>query len=102
MGVFSEKRLDNYKDVPTLGELGYYNKWYGSARALVAPKGTPENIIKFYENAFKMTMTDEQTIRDHKNAGLELHYMDSKELGKLIQEQMTFCKDVVSKLYQDA
>lgn len=49
-----------------------------------------------------MTMTDEQTIRDHKNAGLELHYMDSKELGKLIQEQMTFCKDVVSKLYQDA
>lgn len=47
-------------------------------------------------------MTDEQTIRDHKNAGLELHYMDSKELGKLIQEQMTFCKDVVSKLYTNA
>ena len=47
-------------------------------------------------------MTDEQTIRDHKNAGLELHYMDSKELGKLIQDQMTFCKDVVSKLYKDA
>ena len=102
LGVYSEKRLDSYKDVPTLGELGYYNKWYGSARALVAPKGTPENIIKFYEKAFKLTMTDEQTIRDHKNAGLELHYMDSKELGKLIQDQMTFCKDVVSKLYQDA
>ena len=102
LGVFSEKRLDDYKDVPTLGELGYYNKWYGSARALVAPKGTPENIIKFYEQAFKLTMTDEQTIRDHKNAGLELHYMDSKELGKLIQDQMTFCKDVVSKLYKDA
>ena len=83
-----------------MGELGYYNKWYGSARALVAPKGTPANIIKFYEDAFKLTMTDEQTIRDHKNAGLELHYMDSKELGKLIEEQLAFCKDVVSKLYQ--
>lgn len=100
LGVFSEKRVDALKDVPTLGELGYYNKWYGSARALVAPKGTPANIIKFYEDAFKLTMTDEQTIRDHKNAGLELHYMDSKELGKLIEEQLAFCKDVVSKLYQ--
>lgn len=53
LGVFDEKRDPQLPDVPTLGELGYYNKWYGSARAIVAPKGTPENIIKFYEDAFK-------------------------------------------------
>ena len=100
LAVYSEKRLDSLKDVPTLGELGYYNKWYGSARALVAPKGTPANIIKFYEDAFKKTMMDKQTIEDHKKAGLDLKFMDSKELGKLIEEQMTFCKDVVSKLYK--
>lgn len=99
LGVYSEKRLDNLKDVPTLGELGYYNKWYGTARALVAPKGTPDNIINYYVNIFKIVMTDEQTIRDHKNAGLTMDYLDNKQLGELISQQLEFCRDVVSKLY---
>ena len=99
LGVYSEKRLDNLKDVPTLGELGYYNKWYGTARALVAPKGTPDNIINYYVNIFKIVMTDEQTIRDHKNAGLTMDYLDNKQLGELISKQLEFCRDVVSKLY---
>jgi tripartite-type tricarboxylate transporter receptor subunit TctC len=99
LGVFSEKRLDSLKDVPTLGELGYYNKWYGSARAIVAPKGTPDNVIKYYTDTFKKVMTDEQTIRDHKNSGLSLDYRDNKQLGELIQQQLEFCRDVVSKLY---
>lgn len=100
LGVFSEKRLDNMKDVPTLGELGYYNKWYGTARALVAPKGTPDNIIKYYTDTFKAVMTDPETIKDHQNAGLSLNYLDNKQLADLIQQQLEFCRDVVSKLYE--
>ncbi|MBQ9574412.1 MAG: tripartite tricarboxylate transporter substrate binding protein, partial [Synergistaceae bacterium] len=37
LGVFAEKRMPSFPDAPTLGELGLYNKWYGSARAIVAP-----------------------------------------------------------------
>ena len=100
LGVFDEKRDPQLPDVPTLGELGYYNKWYGSARAIVAPKGTPENIIKFYEDAFKKTMEDKDVVEAHKKAGMILDYKDSKDLGRLIDEQLAFCKDVVSKLYE--
>lgn len=100
LGVFDEKRDPQLPDVPTLGELGYYNKWYGSARAIVAPKGTPENIIKFYEDAFKKTMEDKDVVEAHKKAGMVLDYKDSKDLGRLIDEQLAFCKDVVSKLYE--
>jgi len=100
LGVFDEKRDSQLPDVPTLGELGYYNKWYGSARAIVAPKGTPENIIKFYEDAFKKTMEDKDVVEAHKKAGMVLDYKDSKDLGRLIDEQLAFCKDVVSKLYE--
>ena len=71
--------------------------WYGP-RA-VAPKGTPDNIINYYVNIFKIVMTDEQTIRDHKNAGLTMDYLDNKQLGELISQQLEFCRDVVSKLY---
>ena len=97
LGVFDEKRDPQLPDVPT---LGYYNKWYGSARAIVAPKGTPENIIKFYEDAFKKTMEDKDVVEAHKKAGMVLDYKDSKDLGRLIDEQLAFCKDVVSKLYE--
>ena len=100
LGIYAEKRDPALKDVPTLKELGYYDKWYGSARALVAPKGTPENIIKFYVDAFKKTMTDPATVEAHKTAGLELDFKDNKSLAELIKQQYAFCKDVVSKLYE--
>lgn len=99
LGVYAEKRDPALPDVPTLGELGYYNKWYGSARALVAPKGTPDNIIKFYEDAFKKTMEDPEVKSAHEKAGMVIDFKDSKALGQMIQEQMDFCKNVVSKLY---
>lgn len=99
LGVYAEKRDPALPDVPTLGELGYYNKWYGSARALVAPKGTPDNIIKFYEDAFKKTMEDPEVKSAHEKAGMVIDFKDSKALGQMIEEQMDFCKNVVAKLY---
>lgn len=99
LGVYAEKRDPSLPDVPTLGELGYYNKWYGSARALVAPKGTPDNIIKFYEDAFKKTMEDPEVKSAHEKAGMVIDFKDSKALGQMIAEQMDFCKNVVAKLY---
>lgn len=99
LGIYDTKRDPNMPDVPTLGELGYYNEWYGTARALVAPKGTPENIIKFYENAFKQTMEDPEVKDAHEKAGMVMDYKDSKQLAELIQNQMEFCKNVVTKLY---
>ena len=60
VGVYSEKRLDNLKDVPTLGELGYYNKWYGTAWArLWLQKGRRIISINYYVNIFKIVWTDE-------------------------------------------
>ncbi|MDR1835390.1 MAG: tripartite tricarboxylate transporter substrate binding protein, partial [Fusobacteriaceae bacterium] len=53
LGVFDAKRLPEYPDAPTIGELGYYDKWLGSSRCIVAPAGTPKEIIDFYAEAFR-------------------------------------------------
>ncbi|MFU0841289.1 MAG: Recombinase RecA [Burkholderia sp.] len=100
LATFDKKRLAAFPDVPTLGELGYYPNWYGSARALVAPKGTPDDVIAFYVDAFKKTMSDPQAIEQHKKAGLSLHFMDNKELAELIKQQEKFAKEEVSQLYK--
>lgn len=38
IGAFDTKRIAEFPDVPTLGELGYYSNWYGSARVIMAPR----------------------------------------------------------------
>lgn len=45
-------------------------------------------------------MKDKDVVEAHKKAGMVLDYKDSKDLGRLIDEQLAFCKDVVSKLYE--
>ncbi|MBO4684384.1 MAG: tripartite tricarboxylate transporter substrate binding protein, partial [Desulfovibrio sp.] len=99
LGVFAPQRLPELPDVPTLGEQGYYDKWYGSARALVVPKGTPQEIVDFYVDAFRKTMEDPDCKAAHKKAGLALDFKDNRQLAALIAEQEIFCRDVVTQLY---
>ncbi len=99
LGVFSEERLPELPDVPTLKENGLYDKWYGSSRGIVAPKGTPQEIIDFYVEAFKKTMEDPANIEAHKKAGLSIDFKDNKAYGELIRQQDQFSREVDSKYY---
>lgn len=99
LGVFAEERVPELPDVPTLKENGLYDKWYGSARGLVAPKGTPQEVIDFYVEAFRKTMEDPDNVASHAKAGQTIDFKDNNEYAKLIKDQAVFCKDVVSGLY---
>ena len=101
LGVFDTKRLAEYPDVPTLGECGYYGEWYGSARAIVAPKGTPQEIIDFYADAFKKAMEDSEYIAAAEKASVTTEYMDPTELGALLEAQYKFCTETVSSIWDD-
>ena len=100
LGVYDASRMAKFPDVPTLGELGYYDKWYGSARAIVAPKGTPQDVIDFYQKAFWDAMNDPGYIETAEKAGITTLFMNAEETGKLIEQQYQFCTDEVSKLWE--
>ena len=100
LGVFAEQRMPSLPDVPTLGELGYYDKWYGSARAIVAPKGTSKDAIEFYEAAFKAAMEDPEYIAAAEKAGVTTAYMNAEDTTKLINQQYDFCVNEVAKLWE--
>lgn len=97
LASFTENRLEGFPDVPTLKENGY-NVLFGSARALVAPKGTPEPIIKKLHDTFKAALESEDNIEKSKNANLPLQYMSPEELTNYINEQETYIKEIVPKL----
>ncbi|MBQ7606802.1 MAG: tripartite tricarboxylate transporter substrate binding protein [Desulfovibrionaceae bacterium] len=101
LAVFSPKRLADFPWVPTLGELGYYPKWYGSARAIVAPEGTPEEIIAFYEDAFRRAMDDPDCQKAHRRARMTIEFLNKKELADRIFEQLVFARDTVPAIFAE-
>ena len=99
LGVFDTKRLADYPNVPTLGELGYYDQWYGSARAIVAPAGMPEDVLQYWVDTFKKVLNDPAVKEAHDKGGLTIDFKDNKQLDELIKAQDVFAREVISKLY---
>jgi len=99
LGVFSTERIEELPDVPTLGELGYYPDWLGSSRCIVAPAGVSEDVIKFYEEAFKATMEDPEY--QEAAASFTTDFKDAKATDELIKQQQTFTESLSEGFWYD-
>ena len=101
LGVFNPERLPELPDVPTLGELGYYPDWLGSSRCIAAPAGVSEDVVKFYEEAFKAAMEDPEYIAAAEQAGMATDYKDAAATGALIAQQQTFAEGLAEGFWYD-
>ncbi len=99
LGVFSPERIKELPDVPTLAELGYYPDWLGSSRCIVAPAGVSEDVIKFYEEAFKATMEDPEY--QEAAASFTTDFKDAKATGELIKQQQSFTESLSEGFWYD-
>ncbi len=88
LASFSEERLAEYPDVPTLGELGYYDQWLGSSRCIAAPAGVSDEVVAFYENAFKQAMEDPEYLEAA--AEFATDYKDAAATAQLMADQQAF------------
>ena len=89
--------MANFSDIPTLKEKGY-NVLFGSARAIVAPKGTPDEVIKTLHDTFKTALESPENVEKSNNSNLPLQYMSPEELTNFINEQEIYIKEIVPKL----
>ena len=101
LGVFNDERLPELPDVPTLKELGYYDGWLGSSRCLVAPAGVSEEVIAFYEAAFKAAMEDPDYIAAAEQAGMATDFKDAAATGALIEAQQAFAESLVEGFWPE-
>ena len=101
LGVFNPERLPELPDVPTLGELGYYPDWLGSSRCIVAPAGVSEDVVKFYEAAFKAAMEDPDYLAAAEQAGMATDFKDAAATGELIKQQQTFAEGLAEGFWYD-
>ncbi|CEP67007.1 Bordetella uptake gene [Moorella glycerini] len=89
LGIMSEKRLDTFPDIPTFKEQGV-NLVFGTERYILAPKGTPEEVIKILHDAFKKGMEDPKWKEYIKTSGSEEFYKSHSEAKAYLKERDEF------------
>lgn len=99
LAAFSETRVPEYPDVPTLGEKGYYDQWLGSSRCIAAPAGVSDEVIKFYEEAFRKTMEDADYLAAAANIATD--YLDAAATQALIKQQQEFTEGLSEGFWYD-
>lgn len=97
LGVMSAERMEKYKDVPTLKEIGI-DLEIGTWRGLAVPKGTPQDVVDVLKEAAK-NVTEEQAFKDVLDKmNLGLSYADDEEFKKQIENEDESFKVLIDKL----
>ena len=76
---FRPARLPSFPDVPTAKELGWdvaNGVWY----LLLAPKGTPANVVRYLHDAAKAAIDEPKFGADMVNRGIDVDYRPGKQL----------------------
>lgn len=97
LAFFSNNRLPEFPNVPTIGEMGYPEAaliyWIG----FFAPKGTPPDILDALGKAFKEASSAPETIEKVKKLIYVVEYKPGHELKAIIEAQQKIIRDIATK-----
>ena len=98
LAITSSKRLNVLPDVPTLTELGYSGLDMGSWMALLAPKGTPPEIITKLNYALNEAMKNPEFIQKVNAGGGELVGGTPQDLTNQMNKEMPRWATIIDRL----
>jgi tripartite-type tricarboxylate transporter receptor subunit TctC len=97
LGVVDGFRDPTFPDAPTLREMGY--DWeYSSIMGLMAPAGTPEDVVQKLETAFIEAAETAEFKGFLASINLPERYMDRAEMGAMLQRSLPFYAEMVEQL----
>ncbi len=97
LAIATEKRSPELPNVPTLKELGY-NVVYSVSRGLVAPKGTPNDVLAKLEGACGQAAKDPAFAESMRKQGTDVRYLDRKGYAEFLKLNDTLNKDLSREL----
>lgn len=84
--ALTSKRIPQYADMPTFVEKGYPNVVTDKFRGIVAPKGTPAEVIKILEEACKKSLDDPEYKKTYTNNLQTPAFLGAADFGKFMKE----------------
>lgn len=97
LGIASEERMAVLPDVPTFKEQGY-DIVEGAYRGVVAPPGTPDDIIRKLADVFDKVMKDPGVQKKMDENGFKTEYMGPEASLKLVKKKMVEYKAIMEEL----
>ena len=98
IGVATPKRLPQFPDVPTVSESGLpgfaFNSWF----AILAPAGTPKDIIARLNGEVLKALADDDVRRKLEDLGFALRGSSPAELGLMTREQLAKYARVIKEM----
>jgi putative tricarboxylic transport membrane protein len=85
LAVATDKRLADAPNVPTLKELGV-NVVYAVTRGIMAPKGTPPDVITKLEDACRKSTSEPKFAEDMAKQGTFVRYLDRKAYAAFLKD----------------
>ena len=98
LGVTTEKRLPSFPDVPTVSESGlpgfFFNSWF----AILAPAGTPKEIVARLNAEVLKALADSQVRQKLEELGFAVRGSSPAELGTLTRAQLAKYARVIKEM----
>ncbi len=94
LGVMSKERLEAFPEVPTYIEQGY-NITIDNYRQVIAPKGTPKDVVETLYQAFKAAAEGEKYQKYMKESGSVPLALGPEESKQLMKEQSKFFMEMI-------
>jgi tripartite-type tricarboxylate transporter receptor subunit TctC len=97
LAVATDKRLPEAANVPTLKEVGV-NVVYAVTRGLMAPKGTPADVLARLEAACAKATSEAKFAEDMAKQGTAVRYMNRTAYAAFLKENDTLNRDIARDL----
>src|SRR5438105_5814789 len=98
IGVTTEKRLSQFPDVPTVSESGlpgfFFNSWF----AILAPAGTPKEIVARLNAEVVKAIGDAEVRRKLEELGFAVRGSSPEELGAMTRDQLAKYARVIKEM----
>jgi tripartite-type tricarboxylate transporter receptor subunit TctC len=98
IGVTTDKRMSQFPDVPTVSESGlpgfFFNSWF----AIMAPAGTPKDIIARLNTEAVKAVADPEVRRKLEDLGFAVRGSSAQELGIMTREQLAKYARVIKEM----
>ena len=98
IGVTTDKRMSQFPDVPTVSESGlpgfFFNSWF----AIMAPAGTPKDIVARLNAEAVNAVADPEVRRKLEDLGFVVRGSSAPELGALTREQLAKYARVIKQM----